>query len=260
MIRIVIAGIGGRMGREIFAAAQADPNVQIVGGTAREAAGESLQLTFGVDISIASDLSEITREFDVVVDFTTPNVTMRNAHWCADHQLRFVSGTTGFTAQQLDELRALSSQTAIFYSRNMSIGLNAILDVLPALVRSLDTYDIEIVEAHHRHKADAPSGTALALAESIAGARNQQLRDHAVFGRHGIAPRTSSEIGIHSIRAGGNAGEHTLIFGDEGEEIQVVHRALSRRTFALGAIRAAKFLARSGPGFYTMTNLLAQGT
>jgi 4-hydroxy-tetrahydrodipicolinate reductase len=142
----------------------------------------------------------------------------------------------------------------------MSLGVATLLQVLPELVRLLDGYDIEIVEAHHRHKADAPSGTALALAEAIASAGSRPLPERATFGRHGIAPRQPHEIGIHSVRGGGNAGEHTIYLSDEGEEIQIVHRAFSRRTFAHGALRAAKFLNNSSPGFYTMTNLLIAGT
>jgi 4-hydroxy-tetrahydrodipicolinate reductase len=139
----------------------------------------------------------------------------------------------------------------------MSLGLNAVLSILPGLVRALSDYDIEITELHHRHKKDAPSGTALALAESISTALNVDLGRQAVYGRQGIAPRRAGEIGIHALRGGGNTGEHTVLVADEGEEIRVSHRALSRRTFAIGALRAASFIANEPPGFYSMQNLIS---
>jgi len=137
------------------------------------------------------------------------------------------------------------------------MGISALLAALPALVRSLQGYDIEIVEQHHRHKTDAPSGTALALAEAIAGALGADLSARASYGRHGHAPRRPGEIGIHAVRAGGNAGEHVVIIADEGEEIRVSHRAYSRRTFALGALRAAAWLRQQPPGWYGMADLIA---
>jgi 4-hydroxy-tetrahydrodipicolinate reductase len=138
----------------------------------------------------------------------------------------------------------------------MSIGVNALLELLPLLAKALPGYDVEITEAHHKHKRDAPSGTALALGEAVASALGVNLADKANHGREGIEPREPGEIGFHAIRAGGNAGEHWVLFADEGEQIQVVHRAYSRRTFALGALRAAKWLASRPPGFYTMADLL----
>ena len=260
MVRIAIAGVGGRMGREILEVALADPVVQVVAGTMRPGATVESRFSIGAGLPVVRNLSEIKDDFDVLIDFTTPESTITHGQWCAEHSRLLVAGATGLSTDQTDQLHVLSAKTSIFYARNMSIGLNSLLSVLPGLVRALDGYDIEIVEAHHRHKADSPSGTALVLAEAIASATERPLENHAVYGRRGISPRTPGEIGIHSVRGGGNAGEHTVIFSDEGEEIQVIHRAFSRRTFALGAVRAAKFIHNASPGFYTMTNLLSVGT
>lgn len=249
-VRLIVAGCAGRMGREITAAAAADPDVQIVGGTRRP--GSSAPE--GIDST--EDVTALLANGDVVVDFTTPEATLTCARAAAVQGKAVVVGTTGLTQSQLDELRTLSKQAPILYSRNMSIGVNALLELLPLLARALPGYDVEITEAHHKHKKDAPSGTALALGEAVASALNVDLKQVANHGREGIEPREPGEIGFHAIRAGGNAGEHWVLFADEGEQIQVVHRAYSRRTFALGAVRAAKWLASRPPGFYTMADLL----
>jgi 4-hydroxy-tetrahydrodipicolinate reductase len=167
-----------------------------------------------------------------------------------------VSGTTGLTGEQMAELELSAAHIPVFHARNMSVGVSAVTAVLPALVQALDGYDIEIVEAHHRHKVDAPSGTALVLAEAIAAALARPLVELASYGRQGHAPRAADEIGIHAVRAGGNAGEHTIIFADDGEEIRLSHRAFSRRTFALGALRAARFIVGQPPGRYGMADVL----
>jgi len=256
MVRIGIAGIGGRMGGEIFSVASGDSLITVAGGTERPERATQLSDTFGVSTLVVDSVSELIPFIEVLIDFTTPEATLANARACADGGCRLVAGTTGLNAAQLAELADISTQTAIFYARNMSVGVNALLAVLPGLVRALDSYDIEIVEMHHRHKADAPSGTALAIAEVIASALDKDLHAHATFGREGVSPRQPGEIGIHAVRGGGNSGEHTIIFADDGEEIRVGHRALSRRTFALGAVRAAKFLSKKQPGLYSMSDML----
>jgi 4-hydroxy-tetrahydrodipicolinate reductase len=250
--RLVVAGAAGRMGREILAASVGDPSVEVVGGTVRPGSGKSID-----GLRTSESATELLREADVLVDFTTPEATLASARAAAELGKAAAIGTTGLTEAQLDELRALGQRAPILYGRNTSVGVNTILKVLPALVRALAGYDIEITEAHHRHKKDAPSGTALAIAEEIAAALEKRLPDLAVYGREGIQPRQPGEIGIHALRGGGNAGEHTILFADEGEQIQVVHRAYSRRTFALGALRAAKWVAAQPPGFYGMSDVLA---
>jgi 4-hydroxy-tetrahydrodipicolinate reductase len=251
-VRLVVAGVGGRMGREIVAAAAGDPAVAVVGGTVR--AGSSFVLP-GVRLSASP--AELLPGADVLVDFTTPASTMAHARAAVEVGRPAVVGTTGLSEAEVEELRALSQRVAILYGRNMSVGVNALLRLLPDLVRALDGYDVEITEAHHRHKKDAPSGTALALGEVIAGAMRVKLSDVAVYGREGIQPRRHGEVGIHALRGGGNAGEHTVLLADEGEQIQVVHRAYSRRTFALGAVRAAKWVVGRPPGLYGMADVLA---
>jgi 4-hydroxy-tetrahydrodipicolinate reductase len=258
-LRIGIGGIGGRMGREIAAAALADPAIALIGGVTRPGSVAAVQSSFGPDIRIAESVAELLPAIDVLVDFTSPAVTVGHARACASARRPMVSGVTGLTAGQIDELRDAARAIPLFYARNMSLGISAILAVLPVLVRALDGYDVEIVESHHRHKADAPSGTAVALAEAIASALDADLGERAVYGRQGVAPRRAGDIGIHAIRAGGNAGEHTVLLADAGEEIRIAHRALSRRTFALGALRAASFVVAQPPGLYTMANLVSAG-
>jgi 4-hydroxy-tetrahydrodipicolinate reductase len=257
MVRIGIAGIGGRMGREILAVLQSDPESQLAGGLVRPGRVAELAESFDRGIDLYDALPALAERADVLVEFTTPDATLAIARECASLGCPLVSGTTGLIAEQLAELQELATRIPVFYSRNMSVGINALLACLPSLVQALDGYDVEIVETHHRHKADAPSGTALALAEAISTAVRRPLEHHAVYGRHGVAPRQAGDIGIHALRAGGNAGEHTIVLADDGEEIRVSHRAYGRRTFAIGALRAARFLAARPPEFYAMPDLLA---
>ena len=155
----------------------------------------------------------------------------------------------------MDELRGAAERTAVFHATNMSPGVNAMLAVLPALARALDGYDIEIVETHHRHKVDAPSGTALTLARALAAATGDPLDGRAVHGRQGASKRAAGEIGIHAVRAGGNPGEHTIILASEGEEVQLSHRAFSRAAYAQGALRAARLIVGLPPGWYEPATL-----
>jgi 4-hydroxy-tetrahydrodipicolinate reductase len=206
---------------------------------------------------IAADPGELLGEVDALVDFTKPEAAVAGARACAAAGVALVSGTTGLSAGQLDELRSAAERVPVFYARNMSLGVSALLAALPRLVRALAGYDVEIVETHHRHKTDAPSGTALALAEAIAAALEVDLADRATYGRQGIAPRQLGEIGIHAIRSGGNPGEHVVVIADEGEEVRIAHRAFGRRAYARGALRAARFVAGRAPGFYTPADLAA---
>lgn len=256
MIRIAIAGAGGRMGTELIAVALADPGLQLVGGVVRAGTAGGHRGRTEPQVQIVEDLAGLAGGFDVLIDFTNPAATLDHARWCASSGAGIVAGATGFSAAEMDELQALSSECPLFYARNMSVGVNSLLRLLPVLAAALDGYDIEIVEAHHRYKADAPSGTALALAEALRSPAPTPGRLE-VHGRSGHAPRVSGEVGFHSVRAGGNAGEHTVIFANEGEEVHLVHRAYSRRTFAMGAVRAAHFLAGQPPGLYGMNHLLA---
>ena len=251
MIRIGIAGIDGRMGREIVAAAR-EAGVDVVGGVVRPGSGRTVD-----GVRVVERLEEVLPEADVVVDFAAPAATVAHAAVCAAAGRPVVSGTTGLSPEQRRELEACAAEIPLFYARNMSLGLAVLLDTLPGIAGMLAGYDVEIVEAHHRHKTDAPSGTALALAEAIAGATGAALPDDAVFGRQGHAPRRAGEIGLHAVRAGGNPGEHAVILADEGEEVRICHRAFGRRTYAQGALRAAAFVVGRPPGLYGMPDLLA---
>jgi 4-hydroxy-tetrahydrodipicolinate reductase len=255
-IRIGVAGIAGRMGREVAAAARAMDQVNLVGGIVRPERVAAIRGEMGSALRIVECVDDLLPEIDVLIDFTRPEATVAHAQACARAARPMVSGVTGLSAEQLAALQHASREIPLFYARNMSLGVNSLLQVLPILARALAGYDIEIVEQHHRHKADAPSGTALAMAEAIAAALDRDIATHASFGRHGIAPRRAGEIGIHAVRGGGNAGEHTVILADEGEEVRIVHRAYSRRTFAVGAIRAATWLVHQPVGLYGMPDLL----
>lgn len=255
--RVGIAGITGRMGQEILAAGTEDEHIDVIGGVVRPGSLNGPGHAVPGRLTIVEYVQQLLPEIDVLIDFTNAPATVELARACEAAGRPIVSGVTGLSHDQLDALQSIGNHIPVFYARNMSVGLNALLCILPTLVQALDGYDIEITETHHRHKKDAPSGTAMVLAEAIAAALDRPLSDHAVYGRQGVSPRQSGEIGIHALRAGGNNGEHVILLADEGEEIRIAHRAYSRRTFAAGALRAARFLANQSPGFYTMADLTA---
>lgn len=250
------------MAREILSAAAVDPDVEIVGGTVRPGSlgGRDFFAVTGVaapGARVSERPEDVLPSAEVLIEFTTPEATLAAVRAAAEASRPAVVGTTGLSSEQLGELARLAERIPLLYARNTSVGVNALLRFLPDLVRALDGYDVEIAEHHHRHKRDAPSGTALALGEAIADALGRSLGADAVYGRQGIQPRSPGEIGIHALRAGGNAGEHVVLLADEGEQIQVIHRAYGRRTFALGALRAAKWLPSQPPRLYGMADLLA---
>ena len=240
-VRIGIAGIRGRMGREIAATAASDPDTTLVGGLGRQA---------GSDPPVFVNAEELLPGIDVLIDFTSPAAAVVNAMACSAAGVPLVSGTTGLDADQTAVFQEAARSVAVFQAANMSPGVNAMLAVLPALVRALPGYDIEIVESHHRHKADAPSGTALAFARVAADASGEPLERRARYGREGASQRTADEIGIHAVRAGGNPGEHAVILTGEGEEIRLSHRAFTRASYAEGALRAARLIVTQPPGWY----------
>ncbi len=255
-IPILISGARGRMGQAIWRLASADPELLVVGGLERpeEAArggGEGGPPIFA-DLAAAN-----APEGTVLIEFTAPEATVEHVRQAAELGLKAVVGTTGLSPDQLDALHAAALKTAVLQAANMSVGINVLLDTVEKLARRLSDYDIEIVEMHHRHKADAPSGTALALAEAAAEGRGAALAEIASYGRHGLAgARPAGEIGVHAVRGGDVVGDHTVIFAGAGERIEVGHKASSRDTFAAGALRAAKYLAGRSPGFYTMRDAL----
>ena len=249
-LRLGIVGIEGRMGREIAATAECDPEVRVIGGTVRpERVDVPSRALAGV--TIHESLAALLPLIDVVIDFSAPASSVETARQAAEAGVPAVIGTTGLTSEQMALLRAASERIPLWYARNMSTGIGALLRCLPEIARALEGYDIELIEAHHRHKVDAPSGTALALAEAIlAGLAGEGTPHPFVHGRAGQSPRQPGEIGIHSVRGGGNAGEHEVIFASGEEEIRISHRAYNRGTFAGGAIRVAKRIATLPPGWH----------
>jgi 4-hydroxy-tetrahydrodipicolinate reductase len=251
------------MGREVAAAAADDPLISVAGGTVRPGsaiAGGTWMDAAGVEIPgarLASDPRAIVPDSMAAIDFTTPAAALAHARVCTEYGIPFVTGTTGFSPDDLAALRDLSRTIPIYWARNMSAGIAALLAVLPALAEALMGYDVEIVETHHRRKVDAPSGTALALAEAISGDSGDSGDSTAtmVFGRGGIQPRQAGEIGIHAVRGGGNPGEHAIIFAADGEEVRIQHRAFSRRAYAEGSLRAARWLVGQEPGWYSPADL-----
>lgn len=249
-LQIGIVGIGGRMGRELVAVAARDPAVTVAGGTVRRAQ-PGLPEGIAIHTNPGVDLAPLLELIDVLIDFSTPEATIAAATKAADASVPLVIGTTGLTDIQLSLLRATSERVPVHYARNMSHGVGVLQRLLPEIARALAGYDIEVIEAHHRHKTDAPSGTALALTDAIlTGLADDGLAHLLVPGREGHAPRQPGEIGIHAVRGGGNSGEHQVIFASDEEEIRIGHRAFSRAVFAAGAIRAAKALVGKPPGWY----------
>jgi len=251
-LRIGISGIRGKMGREIAARVVNDHGMTLIGGLSRK----SHTAASGPDgVRLFADVTELLPEIDVLIDFSAPAGTAEYATACASASVPMVCGTTGLDVAQMATLRVAAKRVAVFHAANMSPGVNAALAVLPALVRALQDYDIEIVEAHHRHKVDAPSGTALALARAVAAASGGDVEGRARYGREGASRRDADEIGIHAIRAGGNPGEHTVILASEGEELRLSHRAFSRASYAEGALRAAGLIGGQSPALYDPATL-----
>ncbi len=264
MVRIAVIGAAGRMGRQILAVATADKEVEVVGGAVEPGMAE-----IGMDLgtlagvgplgkTATDNLEEVIEAPDVLIEFTGPQATVEHVKAAAARKKAMVIGTTGLDAGQMEIMREAAKRIPILMAPNMSVGVNLLLKLLPVVAQSLGKgYDIEIIEAHHRMKKDAPSGTALKLAEVIATALGVDLGQVATYGREGIAPRAEGEIGLHAVRGGGIVGDHSVKFVNDGEEIEITHRAFSRQTFALGAVRGAKFVARQEPGLYSMQDVLA---
>ena len=243
------------MGRELCRAALGTDGIELAGGTVEPDApelGADLGELCGAGRTGFTATEAPPEDAGVLIEFTTPEATVEHLSYGLPH----VIGTTGLSEEQLAEVEGAAQTAPIVLAPNMSVGVNLLREVVRDLSAKLAGYDIEVVEAHHRHKKDAPSGTALFLARAAAEGRERSLEDVAVHGRQGFSPREPGEIGIHALRGGAVVGEHRLVFYSDGEEVEVVHRALSRRTFADGALRAAKFAAGAGPGLYGMPDVL----
>lgn len=243
-IRIGIAGISGRMGSETASVARVDPRVTLVGGIVRAGSpyiGEPNEL-------ITEDADELLTQIDCLLDLSLPAATASIAGASASAGIPLLCGVTGLDEVAVRALERAGEIIPVHWSRNLSLGIPAVTNLLRQLAAVLTGFDVEITETHHRGKRDAPSGTALILAEAIAEGRNQKLTDYAQYGRHGESLRKPHEIGIHSLRAGALPGEHTVLFASDDEELRISHRALSRRAFAQGAIDAAYALVGRQPG------------
>lgn len=263
-IRVAVAGAAGRMGQRLIHAVTQSQGMVLTGALEapnHPSLGRDVGLLAGLGelgITLLQDLREVLDGADVLIDFTNHQASMDHLREAVVAKKAIVIGTTGFSREEWEEIRSVGPGTRCLVSPNMSVGVNVVLGLLDRAARVLGTdYDVEIVEAHHRHKADAPSGTALRMAEVLAFAMGRNLEEVGVFARHGqIGPRRSSEIGIQTVRAGDIVGEHTVIFGGLGERIEIVHRAHSRDNFARGAVRAAAWLVHQPPGLYDMQDAL----
>jgi 4-hydroxy-tetrahydrodipicolinate reductase len=255
LTRVAILGAAGRMGRELCRAALETEGIELAGGTEEPGSlemGTDLGELCGAGTIGILATEEPPEEAEVFIEFTTPEATVQ--HLSYRHPV--VIGTTGLSEEQRAKIEEAAKGVPIVLAPNMSVGVNLLCDVIRELSAKLAGYDIEVVEAHHRGKKDAPSGTAQLLARAAAEGRGQDLDELAVYGREGVSPRREGEIGVHALRGGAVVGEHRLIFYSEGEEVEVIHRALSRHTFADGALRAAKFAAGTMPGLYGMKDVL----
>lgn len=265
MTRIAIAGAAGRMGRNLVIACDEADDLQL--GQALEwsqspALGNDSGLLAGLQPNgiLVSDSLDAAN-FDVLIDFTNPRSTGEQLEFCLQHQRKMVIGTTGCDAELQQRFKQAGESIALVYAPNMSVGVNLCLQLLQTAARVLgDSVDIEIIEAHHRNKVDAPSGTALQMGSVIAETLGRNLDDCAVYGREGqTGVRDRKTIGFETIRAGDIIGEHTVLFADEGERIEITHKASSRMTFARGAIRAARWIAQQERGLFAMQDVLGLG-
>lgn len=213
-------------------------------------------------ITIASDLAQGLAAADYLIDFTRPEGTLKHLAYCAEHGIKMIIGTTGFDEAGKAAIAAAAQKTAIVFAPNMSVGVNVTMKLLEMAAKSFsEGYDIEIIEAHHRHKVDAPSGTALKMGEVVAGALGRDLNDVGVFAREGVTgPRDPSSIGFATIRGGDIVGDHTVLFAGIGERIEITHKSSSRVTYAHGSLRAARFLADKTTGLFDMQDVLGLRT
>ena len=266
MLRIAIAGVAGRMGKTLVqAVAERSSQARVSAGTTLpddSHAGMDIGLIAGVGESGARaslSLHDCLSEFDVLIDFTSPGATLGNLALCAANGKAMVIGTTGFTAEQKEQISQAATRIPVVFAPNMSVGVNVTLRLLQMAARALgEDMDIEIVEAHHRYKKDVPSGTALRMGEVIADELGRNLDEVAVYGREGIEDeRDRKTIGFSTIRGGDIVGDHTVIFAGHGERVEITHKASSRMTFASGAVRAALWLEGRKPGLYSIDDVLA---
>jgi len=263
-MRVAVSGVSGRMGRALVEACHRDPGLRL--GAALDRPGSpALGLDVGdmaglgrLGVKVADRLDAVLGDFDVLVDFTRPEASLAYLQICRKSGKKMVIGTTGFDAVGKEKITAAAEDTAIVFAPNMSVGVNLSLKLLDLAARVLgEEVDIEIIEAHHRHKVDAPSGTALRMGEVVAAALGRNLQDCAVYGREGVTgERQRSTIGFATVRGGDIVGDHTVLFAGDGERVEITHKASSRMTFAKGALRAALWLGGKKAGLFDMQDVL----
>lgn len=264
MLRIAVSGVSGRMGRALVEACQRGtglrlavaldrPDSPAIGTDAGDLAGLGR-----LGVAVTGDLRAALDQFDVLIDFTRPEASLAYLEICRAAGKKMVIGTTGFDAAGKEKIAAAARAMAIVFAPNMSVGVNLSFKLLELAARVLgDEVDVEIIEAHHRHKVDAPSGTALRMGEVVAKALGRDLKDCAVYGREGVTgERTRSTIGFATVRGGDIVGDHTVLFAGDGERVEITHKASSRMTFAKGAVRAAGWLAGHKTGLFDMQDVL----
>lgn len=264
MIRIAVVGVSGRMGLCLVKAALLSSQAKLTVALSRAespSVGKDIGELAGISaigIKVLSDLAAVTDQFDVLIDFTRPDASMGIIEICRKAGKKIVIGTTGYSNEQKALIAEAAKEIAIVLAPNMSVGVNLSLKLLEIAAKVMGDYtDIEVIEAHHRHKIDAPSGTALRMGEVIANTLDRDLKDCAIYGREGnTGERDRKTIGFSTIRAGDIVGEHTVMFADEGERLEITHKASSRMTFANGAVRAAVWLGDKKSGLYDMQDVL----
>ncbi len=267
MLKIAILGAAGRMGQTLIRCARSIPKLKIVGAV--EAAqspllGQDAGVTAGsaeIGVPLSADLRRAAAAAEVWIDFSFPSSTAAHAKLAAELLKPMVIGATGLNAQESESIHQAAASIPVVWAPNMSLGVNLLLALVEQTARRLAAYDVEIIETHHRHKKDAPSGTALRLAETVAAARAQTLSALVAHGRQGmVGERPAGQIGMHAVRAGDVIGEHTVVFAGGGERLELTHRAGSRDCFAVGALCAAEWIIGRQPGLYNMQHVLGINT
>jgi len=264
MINIAVTGAVGRMGRSLINACNQAEDCQLsaaiehignplVGGDIGDIVGIG-----SLGVTLVENLADVTDQFDILIDFSSPEATLANLDFCVANNKSIVIGTTGFSDEQKTQISDAAKSISVVFAPNMSVGVNLCFKLLDMAARVLgDDVDIEVIEAHHRHKVDAPSGTALRMGEVVADALGRNLEECAVYGREGISgERERKTIGFETIRAGDIVGDHTVMFAAEGERVEITHKASSRMTFANGAVRASIWLKDQQAGLYDMQDVL----
>jgi 4-hydroxy-tetrahydrodipicolinate reductase len=266
-LRVAVAGASGRMGRMLIEAVLAAPDLKLAGAldiAGSPALGQDAGAFAGqaTGVAITSDLRAGLADAQVLVDFTRPEGTMTHLAACRDMGVKLVVGTTGLSDEQKAQVALAAQRTAIVMAPNMGVGVNVLIKLLALAGKALDEgWDVEVIEAHHRHKVDAPSGTALALGEAVAAARGTSLKEAAVYARQGhTGERKRGSIGFATIRGGDIFGDHTVLFAGDGERVEITHKSSGRAGWAQGALRAARFLATRERGLYGMDHVLGLAT